>query len=87
MTDFERFESALRSPEPARALRSVVLELADEGGEKSEIYARLEKLLVDRRRCREDHSESEEDAVLDVMDALAGWCHPTAQLLPGRNDK
>jgi len=28
-----------------------------------------------------DYRETDEDAVLDVMDALTGWCHPDAQLL------
>jgi hypothetical protein len=25
--------------------------------------------------------------VLDVMDALAGWCHPDARLLPEQNQR
>jgi hypothetical protein len=33
-------------------------------------------------RSRPDGRESDEDAVLDVMDALLGWCHPSAELLP-----
>ena len=83
MTDTERFETALRSPDPARALRAGVLELAAEGCQKPDLYTRLEKFLLDRR-LRADHCESDEDAVLDVMDALAGWCHPAGQLLPGQ---
>jgi hypothetical protein len=80
MTDTERFESAIRSSDPAGALRAVVLELAAEGCQNPDIYTRLEKFLLDRR-LRADHCECDEDAVLDVMDALAGWCHPAAQLL------
>ncbi len=78
-TDTERFEFALHEPEPGVALRTVVLDLAAEGFAKPDVYARLEKFLLDRRR-REDHSELDEDALLDVMDALVGWCHPAAQL-------
>ena len=76
----ERFESALHASAPVTALRTVVLELAAEGVDKPEIAARLEKFLLDRR-LRDEHSESDEDALLDVLDALAGWCHPSAQLL------
>jgi len=79
-TETERFESALHSRDPGGALRTVVLDLAAEGVAKPDVYARLEKFLLDRR-LREEHSEADEDALLDVMDALAGWCHPAAQLL------
>jgi hypothetical protein len=41
----------------------------------------LEKLLLDLRG-RPDHREANEDAVLDVMDGLAGWCQVEARLLP-----
>lgn len=79
-SDTERFELALHASVPVTALRTVVLELAADGIEKPDIAARLEKFLLDRRLSHE-HSESDEDAVLDVLDALAGWCHPAAQLL------
>lgn len=80
----DRLDHALHSPEPARALRSLVLELAAGGHSKSEIYESLEKLLL---RCRAgDHNHgNREEVVLDVMDALAGWCHPDAHLLPENN--
>jgi hypothetical protein len=80
MTNKERLQSALRSAEPARTLRSVVQELARAGQTKEEVYHLLEELLLDLRG-REDVPASSEDAVLDVMDALTGWCHPDAQLI------
>lgn len=80
MTETERFETALHSHDPGTALRTVVLELAMEGTAKPELYSRLETFLLERR-LREEHSESDEDALLDVLDALSGWCHPAAQLL------
>jgi hypothetical protein len=80
MTHAERLEGALRSPDPTRVLRAFVLELAAEGRRKVDIYALLEQFLLDLR-AREDHRESDEDAVLDVMDALTEWCHPDARLL------
>lgn len=79
MTVNERFETALHAHDPGAALRVVVLELAAEGTAKPELYGRLEKFLLERR-LREEHSESDEESLLDVLDALSGWCHPTAQL-------
>jgi len=80
----ERCEKALHSPDPGRALRALVQDLSREGLQKEEIYELLEKFLTHLRR-KEGRRQSDEDLVLDVMDALTGWCHPEAQLLP--NDK
>jgi hypothetical protein len=80
----ERLESALRSPDPNRALRALILELAAEGCRKADIYALLEQTLLDLR-SREDHREADEDAVLDALDSLTEWCHPDARLLPEQN--
>ena len=35
-----------------------------------------------RHRQEEDYRESDDDALEGVMDALTGWCHPSAELLP-----
>jgi hypothetical protein len=56
-------------------------ELGREGTTKGEIYDMLEKYLV-RLRTQSDFAESDEDALLNVLDALSGWCHPSAELLP-----
>jgi len=80
MTLEERVEMSLQSPEPAQALRTLVLELSQKGYAKADIYELLEKFVV-HLRTRDDFRESDEDIVLDVMDALTGWCHPDAQLL------
>jgi hypothetical protein len=73
--------TALLAVEPVRALRALVQDLADEGKTKIEIRELLEKVLV-QMRTHSDVSEAHEDAVLDVPDALTGWCHPSAELLP-----
>jgi hypothetical protein len=80
MTQEERCEIALQANEPERALRALVLDLAKEGRTKAELCGLLETLLI-RLRAREG-VEDREDAVLNVMDALTGWCHPDARLLP-----
>ena len=81
MTPFERLRAALEQPDPARTLRTVVLDLAAEGCPKREISVLLEKLLLGLRD-RQDHREADDDAVLDVLDGLAGWCQADVRLLP-----
>jgi hypothetical protein len=83
MISLKYLTSALQSAEPAQALRQAVLELSREGHEKDSIYKALETLL-DYVRSQEGTSASSEDVVLDLMDSLAGWCHPDAELLPER---
>jgi len=84
MTPGERLTGALDAANPAVALRAMVLELASEGCPKGDISALLEKLLLDLR-CWPDRRASEEDAVLDILDGLAGWCRTDARLLPEQN--
>jgi len=80
MTYEERCDIALQAKEPERALRALVLDLAKEGRNKAELYGLMEAVLAQlrARQAREDR----EAAVLNVMDALTGWCHPAARLLP-----
>jgi hypothetical protein len=81
MAGQDSVETALRSAEPARALCTLVQDLAREGSTKTAIYELLEKSLV-QLRMRPDFRVGDEEVVLDTMDALTGWCHPTAELLP-----
>jgi hypothetical protein len=81
MVAVDRLKYALRSPQPAQALRALVLKLSEEGHSKTEISDGLEQLLM-QVRAQEDQLPEAEDAILDVLDALAGWCHPAAELLP-----
>jgi hypothetical protein len=83
MTVEERLRQALRSANPAAALRALVLDLAREGQTKVTIYEAMLNFLVLHRQ-EEGHRESDDDALEGVMDALSGWCHPSAELLPER---
>jgi hypothetical protein len=80
MSPEERFQKALRSPDPGQALRTAVLELHREGQSPEQISNLLEQFVV-RTRQRADYRESDEDALADSLDALAGWCHPNSRLL------
>ncbi len=81
MMQVKQLENALRSNNPAEAVRTLVLKMSSAGQSKASIYETLEQFLVELRG-RANHSEGDEELVLDVMDALTGWCHPDARLLP-----
>jgi hypothetical protein len=81
MTVEERLEKALQSPEADKALSALVHQLAAAGQDKAAIIALLENFLV-QHRTRPDYRESQEDILLGILDALTGWCHPSAWLLP-----
>ena len=78
MTFKQRFDKALSSQAPIKALRSLVLELSAEGRDKKKILKIFEE---QRKRLRLANRESAEDAVMDVMDFLVGWCSPHVKLL------
>ncbi len=80
MTAQERIDVALHAPDPRNALRLLVQEFAKEGRTKTETYSLFEKCLLELR-ARPNSQESDEDPILDVMDALSGWCHPSKELL------
>jgi hypothetical protein len=73
----DRFEQALRSAEPVERLRSLALRLASEGYDRDAIIDVFEKA---RQQLRSDDRESDEDAVMDVMDFVVGWCSPHMKL-------
>jgi hypothetical protein len=77
----KRLQIAFHTPNPAKAIKSFVEELSSEGVSKDEIYGLFEKFLLNLRR-EEDFEEEDEDLVLDLMDALTGWCSPQGRLLP-----
>jgi hypothetical protein len=78
----ERFVQALAAAQPAQALRSLVEQLSQEGKSKQDIYDALARQLLLVRASAGDQG-AEEEMLLEVMDALSGWCNPSAQLLPG----
>ncbi len=77
MSADDRFERALGSEDPVTRLRSLAESLLVEGLEPSDLVARFEAV---RRELREADREQDEDAVMDVMDFLVGWCSPEADL-------
>ena len=75
-----RFEKALQSPEPLKALNNLAIELSAEGHEVTDIYGLFENFLLHLRNSGEK-KEAEEELLMEVMDALTGWCHPNVQLI------
>ncbi len=75
----ESIDEALRSPEPIRNLRSIAVEHFSRGTERSAVLAVFENARQELRRAGR---EADEDAVMDVMDFLVGWCSPHMKLEP-----
>jgi len=75
----ECFEQALRSPHRLAALRSLAMQCLSQGQDKAAVFERFEKV---RQALRLAKREQDEDAVMEVMDFLVGWCSPHMQLPP-----
>jgi hypothetical protein len=75
----ECLEAALRSPEPINELRSLALRLLSEGHDKTALLGEFERM---RQQLRQTDREADEDAVMDAMDFLVGWCSPHMKLPP-----
>lgn len=76
----KRIQQALSSSEPVNDLRNWVLHLLADGQTREAILEVLERA---RQQLRQADRESDEDAVMDVMDFLVGWCSPHMKLPPG----
>ena len=74
-----QFEQVLSTPNPGSALRWLVLDLAKQGHTKAAICDALGALVLSLRE--RPGNEVAEELVLDVLDALTGFCHPDARLL------
>jgi hypothetical protein len=81
MPDFEPFDEAIRSDQPGSSFRSLALALAAAGHSKEQVYTAFENYLQHLSR-QPSMREVDEDAVLDAMDAVTGWCHRDAALFP-----
>jgi len=79
MTFEESLERALRSRTPGSELRSLAEAFLARGEDQSAVLQRFEKA---RQQLRQAGREADEDAVMDVMDCLVGWCSSHAKLAP-----
>ncbi len=75
----DSIDQALRSSEPIRKLREMVQERFAQGADKQAMLALLENV---RQELRQAGRDADEDAVMEVMDFLVGWCSPHMKLEP-----
>ena len=75
----KRMEEALGTSVPFEALMSLAQDLKSEGMSKEEMYE-----LFDHYRAVHDGDieETLDDAILDVMDFIVGFCSPGRALFP-----
>ncbi len=78
----EKIICASTSPDAISSLRRAVQELANEGYGKPEIYEFFERVMLHIREQNNDADSAQEDALLEVMDMLSGFCKPELILLP-----
>ena len=79
MTIDARIEKALRSTSAVTELRSLATGLEKEGQGHSAI---LQFFDENRQALHDAGRDADEDAVLEVMDFLVGWCSPHMSLAP-----
>lgn len=72
-----RVEEALASASAVEQLRSLAISLQREGQSQTSI---VEFFDQNRQVLRDAGREADEDAVLEVMDFLVGWCSPHMDL-------
>jgi hypothetical protein len=73
----ERLELALGTPRPVESLRTLASDLLAAGHDRAKVLGMFEGA---RNRLRAAGREGAEDAVLDVMDFVNGWCSPHMKL-------
>ncbi len=69
----EACEQALRSAEPVGTLRSLAEQMITHGKREASV---LEFFEAVRARLQAENRAADEDAVLDAMDFVTGWCGP-----------
>src|SRR5687767_9113212 len=71
------FEQALLSADRVGELPRLAQKILDDGCQPDAVLTRFEQA---RQSLREADREADEDAVMDVMDFLSGWCSPHVTL-------
>jgi cell fate (sporulation/competence/biofilm development) regulator YlbF (YheA/YmcA/DUF963 family) len=73
----DKVERALAAADSFEQFRALVLELRADGHSSSAILDQFERV---RQHLRQAGREADEDALLEVMDCLVGWCSPHVNL-------
>ena len=73
----ERIEDALHTPDPVLHLRDLAGAMLRAGRSRDDVLADFE---IARGLLRQAGREADEDAVMDVMDFITGWCSPHVKL-------
>jgi hypothetical protein len=68
---------ALESEQPLEEFRSIVRDLLAHGRSRDSIVSELEQL---RSTLRAEGREEDEETILDVLDAVEGWCSPHTKI-------
>jgi hypothetical protein len=77
MVHEQELEDSVGSPNPHERLVALIVTLNHNGLGKD---ALIELLNQFRSKMRKENREAHEDIVMEVMDLVVGWCHPTQRL-------
>ena len=75
----DRVETALAPTPPRDALLRLARELRDGAMPQAELLALFDAA---RERHAQGADETKYEAILDIMDLIAGWCAPSLRLYP-----
>jgi hypothetical protein len=70
-------EAAAWGPKANLALRQVVVQELAEGAERDDVLAVLDSI---RREARDSGRDDAENAAIEVMERMVGWCAPEARI-------
>jgi hypothetical protein len=73
-------ESALAQPEAMARLRQLAVDLRSQGHDKDTISAAFMSYL--QRLQAVGGREADEDALMDALDCVTGWCSPHQRVFP-----
>lgn len=71
------FDEALRSDDRVAELRRLAQRMLEEGSALDAVLSRFERA---RQELRTAARADDEDAVMDAMDFVTGWCSPHMKL-------
>lgn len=67
------YEKALSSQNPLESFRAMAIERLTQGHDRAAITTSFQEA---RRQLRLADREADEDAMMDALDCLVGWCSP-----------
>lgn len=79
----QKIKAALDAPQPGDHLFHLATAFKEKGLTQAQIYSLFTDFLA---RHEEDEDETKYDALIDVLDFISGYCHPSKALFKDDED-